>query len=150
MNRRVEPIVGRNFQVTLEVRGPRGGLRDEVELGFSQVVIPPLRLDARGRISDRDQPPPQLEANQNLVLRRGHTGSSRLFELWKLARDREPEQVRDVFVTLLDESLKPVTAWHFAGCHVVSLDYTPLDALDVDVLYESLELSFKVVEQIEV
>lgn len=146
---RDEPFMGRNFQVVLELRGPRGGFRGQLDIACSQVVIPPLRLDdASPPVTDDSAPVAGAAPSRNLVLRRGHTGSSQLFDLWKLARDGESEQVRDVFVTLLGENLKAVTAWHFSGCHVVGLDYSPLDALQVDVLIESLELSFKRVEQI--
>ena len=119
---RDEPLVPRNFQVWLTLRGPRGGIRDELELPCSQVVM----------------------------LRRGHTGSDAMFRLWKAERDREREQLRDVLVTVLDERFEPVVGWHFAGCHVVSLDHSTLDALEVEVLTESLEISFKAVEQIAV
>lgn len=155
MPERTEPLIGRNFQVVIEIRGPRGGLREQRELACSRVLIPPLRLDDRPPPITDDTPFPGGPAQggaspvRNLVLQRGHTGSSALFELWKAARDRESEQVRDVLVTLLGENHKPVTAWHFAGCHVVGLSYSPLDALDVGVLSESLELSFKSVEQVE-
>ena len=143
-----EPIVGRDFRVVLTVRGPRGGLHDEVELPFSEVVMPSLRLDGRGRVDDRDEPVPS--SNPNLVLRRGHTGSSELFDLWKAARDRERHQLRDVVVMVLGTKRLPVVGWRFSGCHVVALDHSRLDALDGAVLTESLEVAFETVEQIEI
>ena len=151
---RESPLVARNFQVRFVLLGPRGGRADERELAFSQVVFPPFRLDDRpaGNITDLTGIPggdgrgPQV--SRNLVLRRGHTGSPVLYEWWRAERDDERQRVREVTVILLDEEHEPVTAWHFTGCHVVSLDYSPLDAVDLGLLMESLELSFKRVEQI--
>lgn len=136
---RETPLVARNFTVRLILHGPRGGHGGDHEVTVSHVVMPPFRVDGR---EDREPGAPT-----NLVLQRGHTGSSELFELWRAERDRARFRVREAIVTLLDESLQPVTSWHFTGCRIVSLDYSPLDALDVDVLMERLELSFEKVEQ---
>lgn len=147
--RRDEPLVARNFLVRLTLQGPRGGHAGTHELACTQVVFPPLRLDRRP-VRDGTDPGdrPESEANPNLVLRRGHTGSPELYEWWRAERDRERDRVREVTVILLDEDLQQVTGWHFTGCHIVSLDYAPLDALDLGVFTESLELSFKTIEQI--
>jgi hypothetical protein len=147
---RVSPIVARNFQVRFVLLGPRGGRAEQRELAFSQVVFPPFRLDGRvvRGVSDGGVGDGEPGSSPNLVLRRGHTGSPVLYEWWRAERDDERTRVREVIVVLLDEDHRPVTAWHFTGCHIVSLDYSPLDAVDLGVLMESLELSFKRVEQI--
>lgn len=145
---RLSPLVGRNFQVVVALHGPRGGQGGERELAFSHVLLPPFRLDD-GKVTDGgDTRDPS--ANTNLVLRRGHTGSPELYEWWRAERDDEQRRVREVTVTLLDEAHRAVTGWHFTGCHIVSLDYSPLDALEAGVLMESLELSFKRVDQINI
>lgn len=157
------PIVTRHFDVRLTMQGPRGGVGEQLTLGFSQVVMPPFRLGGRPQpaaavrptlrddvAGDADGDDPISPASRNLVLRRGHTGSPELYELWRAERDRERHQLREVTVLLLDAELEPVTAWHFTGCHVVGLEYSPLDALDVGVLMETLEVSFKSVEQFAV
>ena len=138
-NDRETPLVARNFTVRLIRHGPRGGRGGDHELAVSHVVMPPFRVDGR----DEREP----GAPTNLVLQRGHTGSSELFELWRAERDRARFRVREAIVTLLDESLRPATSWHFTGCRIVSLDHSPLDALGVGVLMERLELSFEQVEQ---
>lgn len=142
-----EPLVARDFQVRLIIRGPRGGLRDEIESACSRVVLPSLRLD------DRD---PAVTTGavhaagtgRDLVLQRGHAGGSDWFTMWRAARDRERDQLRDVIVTVLDADFRPAVAWHFTGCRVVALDHSALDALDAGVLVERLEIAFDAVEQV--
>lgn len=141
------PLVGRNFQVLIALQGPRGGSGKQHDLAVSHVVFPPFRLDG-GRVTD-DGDARDPDVARNLVLRRGHTGSPELFEWWRAERDGDRFRVREVTVQLLDDAHKPVTAWQFIGCHVVSLDYSPLDAIDQGVLMESIELSFKKVTQID-
>ncbi len=144
----VSPLVARNFRVRFTLLGPRGGRGSEQEVAFSQVVFPALRLDVGKVRVDGDER--DLGVIGNLVLRRGHNGSSQLYRWWRAERDRERSRVREVTVVLLDDAHQPVTAWHFTGCHIVSLDFTPLDATDPGVLMESLELSFEHIEQSEV
>ena len=162
------PIVTRHFDGRFALMGPRGGAGRQVSIGFSQVVMPPFRLDgaptpppkapAVPRPALRDDPPdsadasagPRVTASPNLVLRRGHTGSPDLYELWRAERDRERHRLREVTVLLLDGELRPVTAWQFRDCHIVGLEYSPLDALDVGVLMETLEVSFESFDQFAV
>ena len=147
MAKRELPLSGRNFQVILGVEGVRGGSGRQLEVAISDVVFPSFRLDQRNRIDDRTPPPMGPAASENLVLRRGYTGGRELSALWRAARDKENQQLRSVEVTVLNESLERAATWQFTGCHVVSLDYTTLDALDGGVLKESLEISFKQMEQ---
>lgn len=151
------PIVTRHFDVRLALMGPRGGSGEQLSIGFSQVVMPAFRLDgspaavpkAAARPTLRDDAAVEADtalgaaAQEHLLLRRGHTGSPELYELWRAERDRERVQLREVTVLLLDGDLRPVTAWQFRDCHIVGLEYSPLDALDVGVLMETLEVSFK-------
>lgn len=139
------PLVPRNFRVRVGLRGPRGGRGGDRELAFSQVVFPSFRLDDRR--PEHGPEPPDPSIGRSLVLRRGHTGTSELYELWRAERDHKRNQVREVTVMLLDHEFRIVTAWHFTGCRIVSLDYSPLDALDPDVLMESLAVSFEHFEQ---
>ena len=141
---RESPLVARNFQVRVAVLGPRGGRVDESDVACSEVVLPSLRLDRR---PIRDEVDNGAEPD-HLVLRRGHTGSSVFFEWWRAERDSERDRVREVTVVQLDDAHEPVTAWTFTGCHIVSLDYSTLDALALGVVTESLELAFKSVDQI--
>ncbi len=139
------PHGARNFRVRVGLLGPRGGRGEERELAFSEVILPPFRLKDRVVPDDRDEP--DRGAPRNLVLRRGHTGASELYEWWRAERDAERLRVREVTVMLLDETSRTVTSWRFTGCHLVSLQYSPLDALDSGALMETVELSFTSVDQ---
>lgn len=135
------PIAGCNFRVRFTILGPRGGRGQQRELAFGQVVMPPFRADAsEPATADHELP-------ARLVLRRGHTGSSELYEWWRAERDRERRRVREVSVVVLDDAHRPVTGWRFTGCRLVSLEISPLDALVASVLVETVELSFDAVEQ---
>lgn len=150
MAERDVPVGGRNFRVSVVLGGPRGGSLRHREVTLSQVVMPSLRLDARPRDERDPIDPGAPDASSNLLLRRAHTGSSELWDYWRAERDRERRQVREVAVELLDGAGRPVTSWHFSGCHVVALHYSPLDAADSGLLTETLEVSFKRVEQVPV
>lgn len=147
MAQRELPLTGRNFQVFLGVEGSRGGSGRQLDVACSEVVFPSFRLDGRDRVDDRTPPPSDPRPTANLVLRRGYTGGQELYALWRAARDKENKQLRTVEVVVLDESFERVAVWQFRGCHVVSLDYTTLDALDGGVFKESLEVSFKRMDQ---
>lgn len=140
------PLVGSNFQVRVTLHGPRGGSARERDLAVSHVEMPPFRLDGGKVTDDGDSRDPW--AVTNLVLRRGHTGSPELYEWWRAERDRERHRVREVTVFVLDDEHRPVTGWHFTGCNIVSLDFSTLDATASSVLMESVELTFKQVDQI--
>jgi T4-like virus tail tube protein gp19 len=143
---RESPLVARNFQVTVAVLGPRGGRVGESDVACSEVVLPVFRLGSRPIRDDAERG----AEPDHLVLRRGHTGSSTFFEWWRAERDSERDRVREVTVVLLDDAHEPVTAWKFTGCRIVSLGYSTLDALALEVVTESLELSFETVEQFSV
>ena len=147
MAQRELPLTARNFQVILGLEGSRGGSGRQLDLACSEVVFPSFRLDGHDRIDDQTPPPSDSRPTANLVLRRGCTGGQELYGLWRAARDREKLQLRMVEVVVLDESFERVAVWQFSGCHVVSLGYTTLDALDGGVLKESLEISFKRMDQ---
>lgn len=147
-----EPLLARNFRVRLILHGPRGGRGGEHDVAFSSVVMPPFLLDQtpahtdrrRGDRDDSSEPEP----SRHLMLRRGHTGSNQLFDWWRAERDAERFRVREVMIAVLDQERRPTTAWHFTSCRIVSLSYSPLDALAGGVLIETLELSFGEVDQV--
>ncbi len=157
-------VGGRNFVVRVTRRGPRRGVQDEFELACRQVILPVLRVGepevpTLGRpprpsvstpgtapgptpgTSSADHPAP----DELLVLRRGHTGATELSDWWSHERAALLRGSHDVDVTVLDDAGKPVTTWAFEGCHLVALRYSPLDAIDSDVLMETAEVSFDTV-----
>ncbi len=140
---RVVPYPARNFQVRVAVIGARGGRSGEFELDVSHVRLPVFRVDQDRTKSDEQQHGPA----RTLLLRRGHTGSTEFYEWWQDERNPKTRSEREVTVVLLDEGRRPVTGWHFSGCHLVGFDYSPLDALDSGVLMETAEVSFDDVRQ---
>jgi hypothetical protein len=127
------PYGSYNFAVRISGTGRGRGRGDA--LGFSEVVLPPLVVDDRGG----DAPP-------RLVLRRGHTGSLELYEWWRRESDPKRRRPAEVVVDLLDDATRPVTRWRFSGCRLVSVSFSPLDALVSRPLIETAEIAYESVE----
>ena len=151
------PVSGRNFAVRVTRLGPRGGVRDEVELACRQVILPVMRVTERASaVSGR--PPTGLtsddtandgpSADDLLVLTRGHTGASELYDWCMAERATGFRGSHDVAVVALSDDGHAVTTWAFTGCRLVALRYSPLDAVAGDVLMETADVSFETVSQI--
>lgn len=140
------PHGGANFLVDLGGADPRSPAS-----GFAEVVFPPFQA---GRPVSRDPVQPEAPlpsigaaASQRLVLRRGVTGSLDLYRWWDETRRATLPPTRTVTVQLLaDDHRTVVLTWRFLGAYPVSLSYSPLRAMEADVVMESLELAFERVE----
>jgi len=154
------PISGRNFTVKVTERGPRGGLRDEWDLTCSQVALPVMPVVKQRHPlfdfgSDRPDDPSDgdrtdddaADTDDLLVLRRGHTGSTELFDWWELERSFLFRGWHDIEVVALDDDGHGVTTWGFTKCHLVALRHSALDALESHVLTETAEISWGTVTQ---
>lgn len=145
---RVLPIGGHNFVVRLVQVGPRGGAGREWDVEFDQVVLPTLRVDVERHPSIR---PVEADATAGrddvIVLRRGHTGSTELYDWWSAERDSQQRGSREVHVVVLDDVGRGVTRWSFTGCHLVALRYSPLDANLSSLLTETAEIAYETVAQ---
>lgn len=118
-----DPPTGRAFEVDL----------GQGEQPFAAVVFPDFAV-AGG---------PQAP----LLLRRAVTGSLDLYAWWDAARsDAARDDGRTVTVTLLTADFSVVVRWRFLGARVVSLAYTPLDANQAGLMFETLTLSFERME----
>jgi phage tail-like protein len=120
---------------------PYGAFRFRVrvarrELDCVAVVLP--RMPVR-----RDEP---AQPDDHLVLRRGYTGSLDLYEWWQSQRAPKPGRGRRVTVELLDDDGRPVTTWQFDGCRPVALEYSPLDAAQSALVFETITLAVDTVE----
>jgi hypothetical protein len=163
------PASGRNFAVRVTRLGPRRGVRDEFELACRQVILPVMRVAKRSRpllggtlgrpLDGPPNGPPNgppgddaahdgLDADDLLVLRRGHTGATELYDWWSTERSDVFRGSHNVEVVALADDGHAVTTWGFTGCHLVALRYSPLDAVDGDVLMETADVSFETVTQI--
>jgi hypothetical protein len=125
---RDRPHAGANFLVSFGAGGARSA-----SAGFSEVIFPTFTLD----------PPAPTAPEQTLVLKRGVTGNLDLYAWWNKARHGKAPQRRTVKVELLDEDFETVVmTWLFRNARPVSLAYSPLNALQVGIVVETLELTF--------
>jgi len=135
--RRRDPYLNFNFVVAL------GG---EEAAGFSEVVLPEGRLDV---VEYREGNEPASGARKlpgrvhysNVVLERGITGNTELYDWWRAVRDGNLLR-RDVVITLLDEARKPVQAWVLRDAWPVRLAFGVLEGLGDEVAVETLELAY--------
>jgi hypothetical protein len=76
---------------------------------------------------------------RHVLLCRGVTGATELADWWRSERAPKRSAARTVVVDLVDPgSGAPVLTWTFRGCRAVQLAHSPLDALVVSVITESL------------
>ena len=125
---RDQPCAGANFLVSFGAGDARSA-----SAGFSEVIFPTFTLD----------PPAATAPEQTLLLKRGVTGSLDLYAWWNKARHGKAPQRRTVKVELLAEDHETVVmTWLFRNARPVSLAYSPLNALQVSIVIETLELAF--------
>jgi phage tail-like protein len=135
--RRRDPYLNFNFVVEL------GG---EESAGFSEVVLPEGRLDV---VEYREGNEPTSGARKlpgrvhysNVVLRRGITGNTELYDWWRTVRDGDVQR-RNVVITLLDEARDPVQRWTLRDAWPVRLAFGVLEGLGNEVAVETLELAY--------
>ena len=112
-----------------------------INAGFSEVIFPPLLIDADAAIGAAHA------ANQRLVLKRGVNGDLSLYTWWHRTRPTRPTRARTVEVQLLNEAHSAVVlTWRFRNARPYSLTYSPLRAMANELVMETLELSFDGVE----
>lgn len=141
---RDRPYGNANFLVDLG----DGGDVHAPQAGFAEVVFPSFALHAARGVEQRGAAGPGDEgAGTRLILRRGVTGSLKLYAWWHKARRGKPPQRRTVKVHLLAEDQSAVVlTWRFRNARPVTLTYSPLRAADGGVLMETLEIEFDSVE----
>lgn len=128
-----EPVPGRQFRVELVDGNGRA-----TELGCCEVVFPPLAAHAEAQAA---------VAEEHLVLRRATGGDELLHAWWSRAcRGRAPQR-RSVRVTLLaPDRERVVMCWRFRNARPASLHYSPLNANESALVFESLAVAFDGVE----
>ena len=125
---RDRPHTGADFLVSFGAGSARSA-----SAGFSEVIFPTFTLD----------PPAATAPEQTLLLKRGVTGGLDLYAWWNKARHGKAPQRRTVKVELLAEDHETVVmTWLFRNARPVSLAYSPLNALQVSIVIETLELAF--------
>jgi phage tail-like protein len=132
-----------NFNFTVDI-----GVGDE--LGFSEVdgLSGEIEVIEYREGADRVNTArklPGLAKYPNVMLKRGITGRTDLFEWWKSVRDGQVQR-RDVTITLLDEQRQPVLRWLLRNAFPVKIEGPELNATGNEVAIETLELAHEGLE----
>ncbi len=135
---RDRPYTGSNFLVDLGLGDPRAAAA-----GFSEVVFPSFAFARSGA----DGQPSVASSTGPLILRRGFGGALDLATWWMESQRGEASRRRTATVELLDDDGRHVVmTWRFHDVRPLRLSYAPLNANEVAVLVETLELAFDRVE----
>lgn len=133
--KRDNPYGNFNFLVQL------GG---EDAAGFSEVELPEGRIEAieyrEGDDRGAARKLPGRVSYGDVVLRRGLTGGTELYDWWSAVRDGQPDR-RDVSIVLLDEARNPVAVWRVRNAWPTRLAFGRLDGRGNEVVIETLELA---------
>lgn len=137
---RDRPYSGMNFHVDL-------GVGDGPDAGVAEVLFPEARLQVNEYRNGNDK---VLEATKlstlthydNLVLRRGVTGSLAWYRWWDQARNGDDAR-RNIVITLLDEQGNPAVRWRFLRARPAAYTPSPMDAAAGGTLFETLEIAFE-------
>jgi phage tail-like protein len=136
---RDRPYAGMNFHVDL-------GLGNGPDAGVSEVLFPAARLQLNEYRNGNDKVPETTKLStlthyDNLVLRRGVIGSLSWYQWWNEARNGGDAR-RTVTVTLLDEQGSPAMSWRFLRARPAGYLTSPLDAVEAETVFETLEIAF--------
>ena len=132
-----------NFNFVVEIDG--------IEVGaFSEVDLPDATIET---IEYRDGSDPGSGARKlpgrvsysNVVLKRGLTGRTDLWNWFKATRDGALER-RNVAIVLLDEARKPVHRWLLQDAWPARFASSDLNARGNEVVIETLELAYEGLE----
>ncbi|MGD0613485.1 MAG: phage tail protein [Anaerolineales bacterium] len=140
---RAKPYPGMNFLVDLGT-----GQVDGPEAGLAEVIFPEARLQVTeyrtgNEKENAPQPLQTVTKYGNLILRRAPIGSLSWYDWWKTARDGQPVQ-RSIKVMLQNEDrTETVLTWVFTRACPVNYQFSPLNAMGMAPLIESLELTFE-------
>lgn len=139
--RRDDPFGRYNF--VLEIDGVEAAGFSEVDGLTAETDVIEYREGA-----DRVNSPrllPGLTRYARVVLRRGFSGDSTLFEWWKAVRDGPPER-RNVAIVLLDERREQVARWNLRRAWPTKYEGPALNAKSSEVALETLELAHEGLE----
>jgi len=144
---RETPYLNNNFIVDLGTGDPEGMLS-----GFTEVQLPRTCIEVveYRNGNERRNVSRKLASNvyhENIILKRGCTGSLDLYEWWNLTRNGSSNIYRTVLIKLLNEdNSEVVMEWKLLNAFPVSYEFLPLNAQDDEVLIESIELAFERME----
>jgi len=119
--------------------------------GFSDVELPEGRIETIIHYrdgSDRDTTPRLLPGRVDygpLILRRGFTGDTTLYDWWHSVTQGHVDR-RNVVVILLDETRQEVARWRIRDAWPSKYAPSDLVALGNEVVIETLELTHEGIE----
>lgn len=140
--------------------GPFRSNRFTVELpgiaigGFSRVHLPAATTTTVSYREGNHKPPGTtklagLQENETLVLERGVTASTELYEWYKTVEDGKLAEARGaIAVTLLDEEQNPGPRWEFRNAWPVRYQPPVLDASENAVAVETIEIAHEGMERV--
>jgi phage tail-like protein len=144
---RDRPYTNSNFLV--EVRDAVGTC---MTAGFAEVIFPRFTTGHGAPRRGGQKPSQSVETGgaaggNYLVLTRGQSGDLDLYAWWHSARRARTAKPRTLKIELLNEDRSAVVlTWQFNEVYPVSLSYSPLRAMEVGVVMETVELAFTSVE----
>ena len=131
------------FKFTVEFGGE--------SVNFQEVILPESEIEI---IEYRDgsdpvssvRKLPGLVKHSNLVLKRGMSKSSELYDWFKETSKGRVER-RDILVKILNEENEPVAVWKMQNCWPTKYSGSVLKAKDSGIVIETLEIA---TEQVDV
>lgn len=129
-----------NFNFLVEIDGVASA-------GFAEADLPSGRIETIEYREGGDKTSgvrklPGRVSYENVVLRRGLSGRTDLYDWWRAVRDGAPDR-RDVSIQLLDEARNPVQRWTLRDAWPTRLAYSRLDGLGNEIAVETLELAYE-------
>jgi phage tail-like protein len=127
-----------NFNFVVEIDGVEAGSFSEVELPTGEIEVIEYR-EGTDTVSSARKLPGRVKYT-NVVLERGISGRTELFQWWKSVRDGASDR-RNIAIVLLDEARTPVQRWLLRNAWPTKLSYSRLDGLGNEIAIETLELA---------
>ncbi len=129
-----------NFNFLVEIDGVASA-------GFAEADLPAGRIETLeyregGDKTSAARKLPGRVSYENVVLRRGLSGRTDLYDWWRAVRDGTLDR-RNAAIVLLDEARSPVQRWLLRDAWPVRLAYTRLDGLGNEIAIETLELTYE-------
>jgi phage tail-like protein len=115
--------------------------------GFAEADLPGGRIETIEYREGADKTSgarklPGRVSYEDVVLRRGLSGRTDLYDWWRAVRDGAPDR-RNVSIVLLDEAREPVQRWQLRDAWPTRLAYGGLAASKNEVAIETLELTYE-------
>ena len=134
-----------NFNFLVEIDGVASA-------GFAEADLPGGRIETieyreGGDKASGARKLPGRVSYENVVLRRGLSGRTDLYDWWRAVRDGAPDR-RNAAIVLLDEARSPVQRWLLRDAWPTRYAFSRLDGLGNEIAIEILELAYESFETV--